>query len=118
MAALSRLRAVTVNGSGPHQPPRLLNYLTHPNVLLWSACVASCAIPGIFAPVELMQIDQEGNVVPYYKEKARTTRLTEPGAKQLELLQMLWSDGSFAMDIPTERLKEIFNGEYAERALV
>lgn len=27
---------------------RLLNYLTAPNVLVWSACVASCAIPGMF----------------------------------------------------------------------
>lgn len=29
----------------------LLNYLTAPNVLLWSAVSASCAIPIVFAPV-------------------------------------------------------------------
>jgi TAG lipase/steryl ester hydrolase/phospholipase A2/LPA acyltransferase len=27
---------------------RLFNYLTTPNVLIWSAVVASCAIPGMF----------------------------------------------------------------------
>ena len=46
----------------------------------------------IFSPVELMSKDRDGQVIPYYAEK------------------MLWSDGSFAMDLPVERLKEIFNG--------
>lgn len=52
-----RVVNITVNGPGAHQPARLLNYLTHPNVLLWSACLASCALNGVFAPVELMQLD-------------------------------------------------------------
>ncbi len=30
---------------------RLLNYITSPNVLIWSAVSASCAIPNVFAPV-------------------------------------------------------------------
>ena len=40
--------------SGNQDSLRLLNYLTAPNVLVWSAALASCAIPGIYAPVELM----------------------------------------------------------------
>lgn len=30
---------------------RLLNYLTAPNVLIHSAVLASCAIPGVYEPV-------------------------------------------------------------------
>ena len=33
---------------------RLLNYVTAPNVLIWSAVSASCAIPSVFKPVELL----------------------------------------------------------------
>lgn len=40
-----------------------------------------------------MAKDEYGEVVPYYKET------------------LLWSDGSFAMDLPIARLKEIFNGK-------
>lgn len=28
-----RVVNITVNGNGLHQPPRIINYLTHPNVL-------------------------------------------------------------------------------------
>ena len=34
-------------GSGNQDTSRLLNYLTAPNVLVWSAALASCAIPGV-----------------------------------------------------------------------
>ena len=39
---------------------RLLNYLTAPNVLIWSACVASCAIPGAFSPVDILIRTEDG----------------------------------------------------------
>ena len=70
---------------------RLLNYLTAPNVLVWSAALASCAIPGIYAPVELMSKDEDGNIVPYFQR----------GVK--------WADGSLYADLPTKRLAELFN---------
>ncbi len=31
-----------------YEKPRLLNYLTAPNVLVWSAASASCALPGLY----------------------------------------------------------------------
>ncbi|KAF0700735.1 Aste57867_8790 [Aphanomyces stellatus] len=71
--------------------PQLLNYLTAPNVLMWSASLASCAIPMVFSPVELYGKDQHGNIVPVYRE----------GLK--------WSDGSVECDLPMERLSELFN---------
>ncbi|KAH9251912.1 hypothetical protein BASA81_010116 [Batrachochytrium salamandrivorans] len=78
-------------GSGGNGFPMLLNYLTAPQVLLWSASVASCAIPGVFAPVELLAKDKLGNLVPYYPEG------------------MKWADGSVEADLPMQRLAELFN---------
>ena len=44
---------------------QLLNYLTAPNVLVWSAVLASCAIPLVFEGVELMQKTKSGETIPY-----------------------------------------------------
>lgn len=44
----------------------LLNYLVSPNVLLWSAVAASCALPGLMPPVTLMAKDWAGRTVPFH----------------------------------------------------
>ena len=49
-----------------HEPPRLLNYLTSPHVVVWSAVTASCAFPGLFEAQELMAKDRQGKLVPYH----------------------------------------------------
>jgi predicted acylesterase/phospholipase RssA len=43
-------------------PPRLLNYLTAPHVLVWSASRASCAVPGIYKPSPLLVRAADGSV--------------------------------------------------------
>lgn len=86
-----RITNITVTPLKTDDYPHLLNYLTAPNVLMWSASLASCAIPLVFRPVELMAKDKYGNIVPYYRE----------GLK--------WSDGSLECDLPMERLSELFN---------
>src|SRR3546814_9307188 len=48
-----RIVSITVSPAEAHQQGRLLNYLTAPHVLLRKAVLASCAVPGIFAPVQL-----------------------------------------------------------------
>lgn len=40
---------ITVTDFSVNSAPRLLNYLTTPNVVVWSAVLASCAIPGMYA---------------------------------------------------------------------
>jgi len=45
---------------------KVLNYLTAPNVVVWSACLASCAIPGMYVPQELFMKDENGDVVRYH----------------------------------------------------
>lgn len=86
-----RIINMTVTPTKSDDYPHLLNYLTAPNVLIWSASLASCAIPLVFPPVELLSKDKYGNTVPYYRE----------GLK--------WSDGSIECDLPMERLSELFN---------
>lgn len=66
-----------------HSPTKLLNYLTAPNCVcifwisspqypntsllqvIWSALLASSAVPGILNPVVLMQKDKSGKLMPW-----------------------------------------------------
>jgi len=57
---------ITVSSTEQFEVPRVLNYLTAPNVLIWSAICASCALPYLFNPVELMVKDKKGMVSPYH----------------------------------------------------
>lgn len=87
-----RICNITVSGlPGNTEYPMLLNYLTSPHVLIWSAALASASVPGIFEPRELLAKDREGRVVPYY----------HGGLK--------WRDGSMQNDLPMTRLTELFN---------
>lgn len=87
-----RIINITVSSmSGSNSYPMLLNYLTTPNVLIWSAVLASAAVPGIFEPQMLMARNQHGEVVSYLAE----------GLK--------WQDGTMQSDLPMTRLAELFN---------
>ena len=72
---------------------RLFNYLTTPNVLIWSAIIASCAIPGFFEKVDLYIKTDDGRIVLY----------NPPSQK------MKYVDGSVAGDLPMQRMAELFN---------
>ena len=82
---------ITVSESSEHQDYRLMNYLTAPHVLIWSAAIASCAIPLVFEPVELKCKNHKGEIVSYHP----------PGLKFI--------DGSVKADLPMQRLSELFN---------
>uniref|UniRef100_A0A0D9V5Z6 PNPLA domain-containing protein n=1 Tax=Leersia perrieri TaxID=77586 RepID=A0A0D9V5Z6_9ORYZ len=98
-----RILIVTVCSPRKHEPPRCLNYLTSPHVLIWSAVTASCAFPGLFEAQELMAKDRFGETVPFHapfllgleERVAATTRR--------------WRDGSLESDLPMKQLKELFN---------
>ncbi|HWY25462.1 MAG TPA: DUF3336 domain-containing protein [Nevskia sp.] len=85
-----RILGVTVSPAEPNQQPRLLNYLTAPNVVVRSAVLASCAVPGVFPPVMLEAEDYSGDIVPYMRSKR-------------------WVDGSIANDLPMLRLARLHN---------
>jgi TAG lipase / steryl ester hydrolase / phospholipase A2 / LPA acyltransferase len=85
-----RIIGVTVSAAEAHQQGRLLNYLTAPNVLMSRAILASCAVPGVFPPVQLSARDFEGQVVPYLPSKR-------------------WIDGTVYSDLPMLRLARLHN---------
>ena len=86
----NRIINISVSPADPHQFPRLLNYLTAPNVYVRSAVMASTAIPGLFPPVQLKAKSFEGKTVPHMKHS-------------------LWIDGSVHGDVPKGRVSRMHN---------
>lgn len=85
--------SVANNRPGDHiDKHMLLNYVTASNVVIWSAVAASCAMPGLFTAVQLLEKSGD-DIVPYL-----------PG--------QLWFDGSVARDLPREELSTTFNVNY------
>jgi predicted acylesterase/phospholipase RssA len=80
-----RILNITVSASGTFEMPRLLNYLTAPNVVYVTSCLildnlvcsvflflwkpnlraASCAIPYFYRPQPLFSKDRNGKVIPW-----------------------------------------------------
>ncbi|EPX74688.1 triacylglycerol lipase [Schizosaccharomyces octosporus yFS286] len=84
---------VTVSCGSSYEMPSLLNYITTPNVLIWSAVVATCSIPFLFQPATLWERD------PLTREIAAFCVTDAP----------LWMDGSVDNDIPHSKLTELFH---------
>jgi Patatin-like phospholipase/Domain of unknown function (DUF3336) len=61
-----RILNIAVVAADTQEPCRILNYLTAPNVLVWSAVACSSAFPFLFAPQELLVKDASGNIVPHF----------------------------------------------------
>ncbi|KAF9537997.1 hypothetical protein EC957_007389 [Mortierella hygrophila] len=89
-----RILNVSVIPYDPHSPPKLLNYLTTPDCVVWSAVIASAAIPGILNPVVLMRKRPDGTLVPF-----------SYGGRG-------YKDGSLRADIPLQALHTHFNVNY------
>ncbi len=85
-----RIINITVSPVAKHQHARLLNYLTTPHLLVWSAVLASCSVPGLFPPVKLMTKDRLGHEKPY-------------------MASIRWVDGAIQSDLPAKRLGELYN---------
>ncbi|KAI8601247.1 acyl transferase/acyl hydrolase/lysophospholipase [Dissophora ornata] len=86
-----RILNVTVSTSATFEMPRLLNYLTAPNVLIWSAVATSCAAPFIYNSAPLMAKDKNGEEVQWNPSRYH------------------WIDGSVENDLPMNKLSELFN---------
>ncbi|WWC92971.1 uncharacterized protein L201_007934 [Kwoniella dendrophila CBS 6074] len=86
---------ISVVPSDRHSPTILLNHLTAPNCLIWSANLASAAVPGILNPVVLMAKDRDGNVKPHNLGGSR------------------FKDGSLREDIPLGSLHTQFNCNFS-----
>ncbi|KAH7343803.1 acyl transferase/acyl hydrolase/lysophospholipase [Rhizoctonia solani] len=85
-----RVLNISVIPFDQHSPTKLLNHLTAPDCLIWSAIIASAAVPGILNPVVLMQKTKSGTIVPW-----------NYGSR--------FKDGSLRVDIPLQSLNLLFN---------
>jgi len=84
---------ISIAPHGAQQKSRLLNAIASPNVLIRSAVMASCAIPGIFPPVTLFAKNKDGKVQAYL-----------PSRK--------WVDGSMSNDLPSKRLARLYGANH------
>ncbi|KAL8697716.1 MAG: hypothetical protein Q9224_002176 [Gallowayella concinna] len=83
---------ICVSSASLYELPRLLNYITAPNVLIWSAVAASCSVPFVFSAATILAKDPKtGEAVPWNPSPQR------------------WIDGSVDNDLPMTRLAEMFN---------
>ncbi|XP_060177372.1 triacylglycerol lipase SDP1 [Lycium barbarum] len=98
-----RILGITVCSPRKHEPPRCLNYLTSPHVVIWSAVTASCAFPGLFEAQELMAKNRSGDLVPYHPPFHLGPDATSGASSRR------WRDGSLEVDLPMMQLKELFN---------
>lgn len=86
-----RILNIVVTPQNASDPPRLLNYLTAPHVLVWSAAVASSSLPGVFEANRLVVKEADG------------WERYESGGDQA------FQDGSLEQDLPMQTLSEMFN---------
>ncbi len=85
---------ISVSPVAAHQKARLLNGYTSPYLLVWSAVLASCAVPMVFPPAQLMKKDRDGNLEPY-------------------MPKLRFVDGSVVSDLPNERLMHLYNVNFS-----
>lgn len=88
-----RILNITVSPASLHENTKLLNYLTAPNCLVWSAVCASCSLPGLF-PSTLI-----------YEKNPITNKIHEWN----DDIKLKYVDGSVDNDLPIIRLLEMFN---------
>ncbi|KAI0169432.1 patatin-domain-containing protein [Hypoxylon sp. FL1284] len=87
-----RICNICVSSASIYELPRLLNYVTAPNVMIWSAVAASCSVPLIFSAAPLL-----------IKNPMTGEHSTWNPTPQM------WIDGSVDNDLPMTRLAEMFN---------
>lgn len=85
-----RVLNISVIPADRHSPTKSLNHLTAPDTIIWTALLASAAVPGILNPVVLMQKTRDGSIVPW-----------NWGSR--------FKDGSLRVDIPIRDLNQFFN---------
>jgi len=87
-----RILNITVSSTLRHGAPVMLNHITTPHVCIWSAVVASSAMPSLLPPVELYQ--------------------KKPGVDHISVFNdfgKVFCDGVLRNDIPKEELSHFFN---------
>ncbi|GAA96902.1 uncharacterized protein L969DRAFT_96794 [Mixia osmundae IAM 14324] len=85
-----RILNVSVVPMDQNSPTKLLNFHTAPDCVIFSAIIASAAVPGILNPVTLLTKSKDGKIKPWQ-------------------FQGRHKDGSLRVDIPIDALHKYFN---------
>jgi TAG lipase/steryl ester hydrolase/phospholipase A2/LPA acyltransferase len=99
-STLTREVAVRLQG----EEPILLNHLSAPHCLVWSAITASCSFPGMFPPQPLLSKRRDG-----------TVELWRPSGEYTELgLEQTysWHDGLVQEQAGMDSMRSLFNCNY------
>ncbi|KAA1137654.1 hypothetical protein PGTUg99_020019 [Puccinia graminis f. sp. tritici] len=89
-----RILNVSVIPHDLHSPTTLLNFITAPNCVIFSAILASAAVPLVMNPVVLLEKKRDGRVRPWR-------------------FQGKHKDGSLRVDVPLESLHIYFNTSFS-----
>ena len=87
-----RIFCITLASTTKKAPPVLINYISAPHVTIASAVIASAAVPGFVAPVQLQIKDPDGTIRSAGDET--------------------YFDGSIEHDIPVNGLAEMLNCQF------
>ncbi|KAI8332119.1 acyl transferase/acyl hydrolase/lysophospholipase [Chlamydoabsidia padenii] len=91
----NRILNISVSSSRTQEIPQLLNYMTAPNVLIWSASCCSTASTGLFSRSDLLAKDSNGNIVKWNPSDIKWNPWAEASSSDSEA--------------PLHRLSELFN---------
>jgi predicted acylesterase/phospholipase RssA len=90
-----RIINISVTGTNKYSPPVILNYRSAPDVVIWSAVLASSAFPNFLAPMELqIKHPRTGKLSPFHSHGKA------------------WFDGTIKNDIPIEQMSKIWDANY------
>jgi len=94
-AKTGRIINVSLTPAHSNSPPVILNYRPSPDVIIWSAVLASAAFPGVIQPVSIRWRDPNtGEIKPLLIHGSR------------------WADGSLKADIPTKQIAKSWNAHH------
>jgi predicted acylesterase/phospholipase RssA len=93
------------------EEPFLLNYLSAPHCLVWSAIAASCAFPGMFPPQPLLCKARDGSIQIWRPVGDRSAWDRVGGSGSSEDTYS-WHDGLVQEQAGMDSLRSLFNCNY------
>lgn len=108
-----RILNVSVIPHDTHSPTKLLNYITAPDCVIFTAVIASAAVPGLINPVVLMMKDKNGKVKPcVFLLLLPHLHTYSPDGTSWEFAGK-HKDGSLRVDIPLQALHLLYNVNFS-----
>ena len=105
-----RILNITITTDNEASPPQLLNYKITPDVVIYSAVLASSSLPGLLPSIQLLRRKSNVSLSLVVDESSSLPQFSN---EPFEMLGSKWRDGSFVIDIPLDHLKPLFNIKFS-----